>query len=128
MKLQSGSYLKSSEVRSGEWVTFKDEGEWVENTKFTYDNGAPRQDFMIKINYKGSEKKMRLNKLSRDAMIVAYGDDTADWIGKSAMISKETMLVAGKKQAVLTLVVPSENVPLSQKDKDDLAADQNIPF
>lgn len=128
MKLETGSYLKTAEVNNGDSVTFRNEGEWVENTKYTWEDGTPKQDFVIKVTYKGAEKKMRLNKMSRDEMVLAYGDDTAAWVGKSAIITKERMLVAGKKMDVLTLGVQAVNNPLSQKDKDDLAADQEIPF
>ena len=128
MKLESGSYLKTAEVKTGDSVTFRTEGEWVENTKYTYDDGSPKRDFVIKVTYKGDEKKMRLNKMSRDAMVAAYGDDTADWVGKVAMITKENMLVAGKKMEVITLGAGGKSTPLSQKDKDDLAADAEIPF
>lgn len=128
MKLETGSYLKAAEVKSGDSVTFRDEGSWVKNNKYTYEDGTPKQDFVIKVTYKGSEKKMRLNKMNREAMVIAFGDDTKDWIGRSAMIVKENMLVSGKKMEVITLESPGGRTPLSQKDKDDLAADQEIPF
>jgi hypothetical protein len=132
MKLESGSYLKTVEVKTGDSVTFRNEGEWVESTKYTYDDGSPKRDFVIKVTYKGAEKKMRLNKTSRDSMVAAYGDDTADWVGKVAMIAKELMLVAGKKQDVITLDAPGSYKPMTKKEKLDteseMAADQEIPF
>ena len=132
MKLETGSYLKTAEVNTGESVTFRNEGEWVENTKYTYEDGTPRQDFVIGVTYKGDDKKMRLNKMSRDAMVLAYGSDTADWVGKPAMISKEKMLIAGKKMDVLALEAPGSSKPMSPKEKSDmqadLAAESEIPF
>ena len=132
MKLETGTYLKTAEVNTGESITFRNEGEWVENTKYTYDDGTPKQDFVIGVTYKGEDKKMRLNKMSRDAMVAGYGDETANWIGKVAMIAKEKMLVAGKKMDVLTLETPGSAKPMTPKEKADmeadLAADQPIPF
>jgi len=129
MKLDTGSYLKSAEVNTGESVTFRNEGEWVENTKFTYDDGTPKNDFVIGVVYRGADKRMRLNKTNRDNMIAAYGAETRDWVGKPAMIVKEKMLVAGKRMDVITLEVPAANNPLTDQDKADIAKDQpDIPF
>ena len=97
VQLSSGNYLKSSDVSSGDTITFKDEGKWVDNTRYTYDDGNPRVDFIITVDHKGEEKSMRVNKTNRDLVISLYGNDTANWVGKSVKVTKEKMLVAGKK-------------------------------
>ena len=134
MKLESGSYLKTADVTSGESITFRNEGEWVENTKFTWEDGTPKQDFVILVTYKGNEKKLRLNKTNREAMKTAYGDETREWIGKPAILTKEKMLVAGKRMDCITLEAPGGSKPMTEKEKADAQADlaaeqeKEIPF
>jgi len=110
--LGGGNYLKTDETSNGDVITFKDEGSWIESTRWTYDDGSPKVDFVIKVDFKGEEKSMRLNKTNRDAMRDVYGSDTAEWIGKTATIAKEKVMVAGKKLDCITLIasIPTENV------------------
>jgi len=103
--LGSGNYVKTAEVQNGDVITFKDEGKWIENTRYTYQDGNQRVDFVIKVEIKGEEKSMRLNKTNREVVIAAYGNDTSKWIGKTAKITKEKCLVAGKKQDCILLEI-----------------------
>jgi uncharacterized phage-like protein YoqJ len=105
MILGSGNFLKTSEVQNGDIITFRDEGLWVENTKYKYPDGNNRVDFVIKIEINGEEKSMRLNKTNREIVQAAYGNDTSKWLGKTAKITKEKMLVAGKKQDCILLEI-----------------------
>ena len=117
MILGSGNYLKTAEVVNGTLITFKDEGNWVESTKYKYPDGNNRVDFVIKVEVNGEEKSMRLNKTNREIVIAAYGNDTGKWIGKTAKITKEKMLVAGKKRDCILLEIegvvhePEESSP-----------------
>lgn len=121
MILESGNYLKSEDAKAGDMVTFKDEGAWVENTKYTYDDGKPRQDFVIGVSHNGTDKKMRLNKTNRDAMVASFGKDTAVWINNSARITKQSVMVAGKLMDCIFLEVgPSENTAK--------AGEEQVPF
>jgi len=117
MKLGGGNYLKTQEVKSGEIVTFKNEGEWIESTKWKYDDGNPKVDFVIKVDWKGEDKLMRLNKGNRDILKEEYGDETADWIGKSATITIEKVMVGGKKMDTIVLTIPFQGTE-----------DTNVPF
>lgn len=110
MVMLGGSYLKTSEVDNGDIITFKDEGTWVESTRFTYQDGNKKVDFVIKVEVKGEEKSMRLNKTNREIVIAAYGNNTSKWIGKTARITKEKVLVAGKKHDCILLEISSHQV------------------
>lgn len=107
MILENKTYVKTAEVASGEVVKFLNEGEWVESRKFTYEDGSPRNDFVIKVEISGIEKDMRLNKTNRDTLVKAYGKDTAEWVGKTATIQKVKASVAGKLMDMLVLEVES---------------------
>lgn len=117
MILGQGNFLKTAEVVTGTIITFKDEGIWVESQKYKYPDGNNRVDFVIKVEIDGTEKSMRLNKTNREIVQAAYGNDTTKWIGKTAKITKEKMLVAGKKQDCILLEIdgvqhePEENSP-----------------
>jgi len=103
VKLSSGgNYLKVENVSEGDLVVFKDEGEWVESTKYTYDDGNPKSAFVIKVDHKGSEYNLRLGKFSRDEIIPVYGDDTKDWVGKEAKIHIENYRSLNKKGIILS--------------------------
>lgn len=99
---QGGNYLKVDDVKEGDLITFKDEGTWVESTKYTYPDGNPKQDFVMKIDYKGQEYDIRINKFSRDELIPAYTKDTKNWIGKHAKISIEIYRSLNTKGMILS--------------------------
>lgn len=105
MKIESGTYLKTADAKQNDQITFQDEGSWVESQNYKYDDGNPRQDFVIKVMHAGSEKKMRINKTNRDTLVSNWGDETKDWVGKTATITKENVMVAGKKCESIVLVI-----------------------
>lgn len=99
---QGGNYLKTENVKDGDLITFKDEGSWVESAKYTYDDGNPKQDFVMKVEHKGKEYSLRVNKFSRDELVPVYGTDTKGWIGKQAKVAIENYRSLGKKGIILT--------------------------
>ena len=111
MPILGGDYLKTAEVNDRDTIVFKNEGAWVESPKFTYDDGTPKQDFVIKVEWHEMDKSMRLNKTNRDILIEAYGNNTASWVGMSAIITKEKCLVAGKKLDTILLEVGETKQP-----------------
>jgi len=120
--LGSGNYLKTEDANPGDVIRFVDEGEWIESNRWKYDDGTPKVDFVIGIEIRGENKKMRLNKTNRDAMIEVYGNNTADWIGKTAVITKEKVMVAGKRMDTIILDAAMD----SEINLDD--SGQEIPF
>lgn len=99
------TWLKTADVIGGEIITIRDEGEWVKNLKFTYEDGSPKNDFVIKVEIGEVEKSMRLNKMNRDTLCNAYGKDTQRWIGQSAKLTKVKAAVGGKMIDMLVLEI-----------------------
>ena len=99
------NYVKTADVTNGDMITFKSEGVWQENRRFTYDDGNPKVDFIIKVELNGEEKDMRLNKTNRDIVIKAYGKETKDWIDKTAKITKVQAMIAGKMMDMIILEI-----------------------
>ncbi len=117
-----GDWLKTAEANTGDVITFVDEGKWIESEKYTYDDGNPRKQFVMTVKIGGEEKSMNMNKTNRDIMTKAYGDESADWVGKSATIEKIKCNVAGKIMDSILLSVSgaSEELPSVDVGKEDL--------
>jgi len=123
--LGGGNYLKTADVKNGDAIIFKDEGEFVESTRWTYEDGTPRRDFVIGVEWNGVAKKMRLNKTNRDILVDAYDEDTAGWVGMGAVITVEKIMVAGKK--LDTIVLTPTSTGTVEKDPSPEPQDE-IPF
>ena len=128
MILGSSNYVKTADLQGGEFVTFKNEGTWVESTKYTYPDGNPKQDFVIKVKIGEQEKDLRLNKTNRDILIAAFGNDTSNWVGMSVKLNKVQALVAGKMLDVLIVEAGNQESKdaIDQEPKED--TQNEIPF
>ena len=104
--LGSGNYLKMEDVTTGDRITISAVGDWIESTMYKYDDGNPKVDFITKAMFKGEEKSIRINKTNRTTLQEAYGDDTAEWIGKEVILTKEKVMVGGKKMDTLVYEIP----------------------
>lgn len=113
---EGGKYLSVDVVQPGDTVEFLNEGEWIENTKFPYPDGNPRQDFVMKVGYNGESYLVRINKFSKDELLPVYGRDTAKWVGKKARISIENYRSLNKKGIILTPI--KEDIAAAQKEKE----------
>lgn len=119
MILGGGNFLKTSEVKPGDMITFKDEGRWVESQMYKYPDGNPKVDFVIKVELNSETKSMRLNKMNREILTAAYGQDTSKWINKTAKITKEKMLIAGKKHDCILLEITGHIKGASYETEDE---------
>lgn len=98
------NYLKASDCKTGDRFKFLTEGEFVENQKYTYEDGNPRRDFIIDVDYKGQKRSLRINKTNRDKLIAEFQEDeTKNWIGKVVSIEVANALISGKLQPVMIL-------------------------
>ena len=97
MKLTTAkNYLKSEDVKQGDIITFLDEGALVPSAKYTYTDGTPRKDFLLKVKHNDVEKDMRLNATNKKLLIKALGDETSAWIGKTAKLTTADIMVNSK--------------------------------
>src|SRR3990167_7820240 len=118
MLLENKKYLKSQDVKGGEFITFKNSGEWIENKKFTYPDGTPRQDFVIKVEINEQERDLRLNKTNRDLLIKVFGNDTDNWVGQTVKLNKVKALVSGKMMDILRVEVEQPIIPEDEPEPD----------
>lgn len=97
MKLQtSKNWLKSENVKAGDLITILTEGEIIPSARFTYDSGEPRKDFVIKIKHNDQECDFRVNATNKKILIKSFGDETANWVNKTAKLDVVNVMVSGK--------------------------------
>lgn len=96
--LNGGTYLKADMVKpEGTMVKFVTEGGW-QDSKWTKEDGTPQKQFVIDVELGTEKYQYRMNKTSRDNMCAAYGNDTAGWVGKEALLLTMLVMVAGKQK------------------------------
>src|SRR3990167_7997748 len=123
VKLSSGNYIKSDEIKRGDRITILNEGEWVDSTKFFVTdsegnqvqdesgNPIPKPNFEVKIKLpNGKEGKINMNKTSRDLICQIYGEETNKWVGKE-IIAYPT-LTPNKKRMIMFYVETAQLVDL----------------
>jgi len=118
------NWLKSADMKGGEVVTFTTSGEWVEST-FKNPDGSLKNQFVIGVNVNGQDKDMSLNKTNRTELIKAFGDETADWVGRSATINKMKVMVSGEVKDTIILVPCTGN---SAKGEVEEVPTDEVPF
>ena len=112
MKLQAKrNWLKTENVKSGDTITITTEGEIVTSGRFTYPDGTPKKDLVIKITHNGAEADMTINATNKKILMAAYGDDTANWVGKVCKLDIANVMIGGnvKKSIVLQAAGDTKN-------------------
>lgn len=103
---QTGSYLTHEDVATGDFVTFKNEGQIVEK-EF---QGKKTEKLEISVELpNGKIKTATLNATSHNNMIEKYGDDTADWMGKQARIEVIRQIVGKESKKVVFFTAPEKD-------------------
>lgn len=106
MKINTNSnFVKTAELENGIRAKITTEATWV-TTDFKYEDGNPKQALQAKVKFEGvaDEKTVSFNKVTREGLIKAFGDDTADWIGRLLRVEKQRANVGGKNVWVLYLI------------------------
>lgn len=94
-------YVPVSQLVKGDELAIVNEGQ----VRDIYD---PREKKMKKIYELGVkigaiDTYVNLNASSKKYLKEAFGDDTRDWVGQTAIVDIEEMNIAGKKQLVTVL-------------------------
>jgi len=96
VKLNTSEFLKATEVTENMTVEFVDEGSYSDS-QFKDANDNPKQNFNITVKFGEEERIWTMNKTSQRDIAGSYGDDTKEWVGQTATLSKVVMMV-GKEQ------------------------------
>lgn len=148
MKINTNSnFVKTAELENGTRAKITTEALWV-TTDFKYDDGNPKQALQAKVKFEGvaDEKTVSFNKVTREGLIKAFGDDTADWISRLLTVEKMRASIGGEMKWVLYLIpqgyvlgedaqsklviVPADKAmaPVSKPAADDEEKKEEMPF
>ncbi len=98
------NYLKTENIKQNDIITILNEGELVASSRFTYNNGEPRKDFILKVKHNDSECDVRINATNKKVLVAAFGDESKDWIGKQVKIDVASVMVSGKMLKTIVML------------------------
>jgi hypothetical protein len=98
------NYLKTENIKQGDLITILNEGEFVASAKYTYPNGEPRKDFLIKIKHNDQEADMRINATNKKVLVAAFGDETSAWVNKQVKLDTANVMVSGKMMKTIIML------------------------
>lgn len=74
---------KEKDIKHKDVVTIATEGHWEQSTKFKKEDGTPANQFEISLTLSNGESRDTIFSLANLKLLgKAFGDETADWIGK----------------------------------------------
>jgi hypothetical protein len=96
-------------------------------------NYGEQQNFKIKT--RNGEKKLAFNQSTINVMVLEFGEDSENWVGKDVKVILQKKLIAGKKSIIPYLVVKGwsldeygELVKEGQTGSAQQIADNEAPF
>lgn len=100
-----GDWVKNSEVQEGQKVKLMNEV-IRRDSRFSDDDGNPKKEDIVKVKFQGIDgvKNMRINRATLEGLILAYGKESKEWIGKILTAHPEKTTVAGKRVVSLYLI------------------------
>lgn len=100
----SGKWIKGSEVISGSRAKLVAETQPIKS-QFKNKDGTDKTQDVSKIQFESGEAlNINVNRASINALIEAYGDDSAKWQGHELTVETEKMRVGGKAVVVVYLI------------------------
>ena len=74
---------KDKDVSHKDILTINNEAIWEDSQRFKRDDGSPQSQFNIEFKLKnGDIRGTALNWTNTKLLVIAFGDDSKDWIGK----------------------------------------------
>ena len=108
VKVNTSDFLKATDIDGETLIRFVDEGKYVDS-QFKDNAGNAKQNFNITVQIGEDEKTWTMNKTSQRAVVEAYGDESATWVGKYANLEVVKMLV-GKDMRDVVMGKPAPEV------------------
>ena len=90
--IKSDYVIANQDVKTGDIVTFLNEGEW---RKLPNDPNKELLTFQVELP-SGARKLISVNKTSQAELMASWGDESKNWIGRSARVSIEKTRAFGK--------------------------------
>lgn len=94
------------DVKNGDTLTFTDAGKVT--TDGVDDKGNPKRrlDIHVKVDKTGVEKSMTINATNRKRLVKSWGENTDNWVGKTAevIVEKKTNPRSGELVDSISLI------------------------
>lgn len=100
-----GKWVKGSEVKQGAKCKLVSETNPRES-QFQNKDGTPKVQDVAKIMFSGEKEPMNvsLNRATIEALVDAFGEDSAKWMGNILTAHTEKVMVGGKRVTAVYLV------------------------
>lgn len=100
-----GPWAKGSELSGVKSAVITTEAEDVPSN-YSNKDGSPKTQLVCRVKFEGidEEKNFNINIPTKDALIDAFGDDTAMWMNKPLAVETEKVRVAGKAGVSVYLI------------------------
>lgn len=133
------TYQKQS-VSGGAWITGKDlnDGDLVKivaettrrESQFKNEDGSIKMEDVTKIRVKGRDGTFnyRLNRVTIDGLIDAFGGESKDWCNNPLTVATEKVKVGGKSHVVAYLVPEAFEVMEDDEGYTHIVSKTNAPI
>jgi NCAIR mutase (PurE)-related protein len=106
VKVESSFFKAGENIHDGDIIEFRDEG-WEEVNKTS---GKNQMIITAIVPSTLEEKKLSLNNTSKANLIAEYGDDSKQWVGKSARVNILKQMVNKEMRSVIYLTAPNKDL------------------
>jgi len=97
----TGNWLDKKTLKTGDLIKLTTEATEIPNSK------GEGMQVVAKCKVKGltgDDANISINKPSKNALIVAFGEDSTNWIGKPLTVHTEKTVIAGKRGIAVYLI------------------------
>jgi len=93
-----GAWVNKKELKNGDLVKIKSEATWID--------GQNGKQLVAKIRVKGQMEDVNtaINTPTKNALIEAFGTESADWVDKPLTVAVEAGIFAGKRGVMMNLI------------------------
>jgi len=95
----TGNWLDKKTLKTGDLIKLTTEAKEVPSQQ-----GGMQVVAKCKVKGQQGESNISINKPSKNALIVAFGDDSTNWIDKPLTVSIEKTIIAGKRGIAAYLI------------------------
>lgn len=115
-KRTSGGWVNKKELTNGQKCRIVSEA-IEEDSNFLDKKGNPKKRIVAKVRFEGKDEavNVELNRMTTDALMEAFGEDSIKWQGNTLTVTVESSIKDGKR--VYSLYLKPEGYELSTNEE-----------